>query len=95
VFAGIVHAVYVRPNEISIERPYIDVNIQATFDCFRPEPELHGTSVCASFVQAAVDPVQDATLLDQCSPWDLSCLHATIGQIQAPASLLTRFPQPT
>src|SRR6266699_5644645 len=31
---GIVHAVYVRPNEISIERPYIERHIQATSIAF-------------------------------------------------------------
>ena len=34
------------PNEISIERPYIERHIQATSMRLRPESELHGTSVC-------------------------------------------------
>ncbi len=32
--AGFVHAVYVRPNEISIERPYIERHIEATSIAF-------------------------------------------------------------
>src|SRR5229473_3225350 len=34
VLPGIIHAVYVRPNEISIERPYIERHIQATSIAF-------------------------------------------------------------
>src|ERR1700674_3925226 len=80
---GIVHAVSVRPNEISIERPYIERHIQATSIAFglnrnsteRPFAPLSG--------QPAIDPVQDATLLDNVRLWDLRAYNATIGQIQA------------
>ena len=79
---GIVHAVYVRPNEISIERPYIERHIEATSIAFglnRNAQELPFTPNA----QATVDPVQDATLLDNVRLWDLRAYNATITQIQA------------
>src|ERR1700687_474930 len=78
----IVHAVYVRPNEISIERPYIERHIEATSIAFG----LNRNSQELPFIpssQATVDPVQDATLLDNVRLWDLRAYNATITQIQA------------
>src|SRR5579864_1713837 len=78
----VVHAVYVRPNEISIERPYIERHIEATSIAFG----LNRNSQELPFIptgQASVDPVQDATLLDNVRLWDLRAYNATITQIQA------------
>ncbi len=78
----LVHAVYVRPNEISIERPYIQRHIEATSIAFG----LNRNSQEQPFTpsgQATVDPVQDATLLDNVRLWDLRAYNATITQIQA------------
>ena len=77
-----VEAVYVRPNEISIERPYIQRHIEATSSAFglnRNSKELPFTPS----PQATVDPVQDATLLDNVRLWDFRAYSATITQIQA------------
>ena len=79
---GIVHAVYVRPNEISIERPYIERHIQATSIAFGLNRNSTERPFAGS-VQATVDPVQDATLLENVRLWDLRAYSATIGQIQA------------
>ena len=78
----IVHTVYVRPNEISIERPYIERHIEATSSAFglnRNAQELPFVPTA----QATVDPVQDATLLDNVRLWDLRAYNSTITQIQA------------
>ena len=78
----IVHAVYVRPNEISIERPYIERHIDATSIAFglnRNSQELP----FSTSGQETVDRVQDATLLDNVRLWDLRAYNATITQIQA------------
>src|SRR5712692_847805 len=80
---GIVHAVYVRPNEISIERPYIERHIQATSIAFGLNRNSTERPFAPSSAQSAVDPVQDATLLDNVRLWDLRAYNATIGQIQA------------
>jgi hypothetical protein len=79
---AILRAVYVRPNEISIERPYIERHIQATtlaFGLNRNATERPFTA----YGQETVDAVQDAALLDNIRLWDLRAYDATITQIQA------------
>jgi len=79
---AIVRAVYVRPNEISIERPYIERHIEATTAAFG----LNRNATERAFTpsgQGVVDPVQDATLLANARLWDLRAYGATITQIQA------------
>ncbi len=79
---AIVRAVYVRPNEISIERPYIERHIEATTAAFG----LNRNATEQPFTpsgQGVVDPVQDATLLANVRLWDLRAYNATITQIQA------------
>ena len=82
VLPGIVRAVYVRPNEISIERPYIERHIQATTVAFGLNRSATERPFTASG-QETVDAVQDATLLDNVRLWDLRAYTATITQIQA------------
>jgi uncharacterized protein len=79
---GIIRMVYVRPNEISIERPYIERHIQATLTAFGLDRNTEERSFSPSG-QATVDPVQDATLLENVRLWDLRAYNATITQIQA------------
>jgi uncharacterized membrane protein (UPF0182 family) len=79
---AIVRAVYVRPNEISIERPYIERHIQATTLAFGLNRNTTERPFNASG-QETVDAVQDATLLDNIRLWDLRAYNATITQIQA------------
>jgi uncharacterized membrane protein (UPF0182 family) len=83
VLPGIVHAVYVRPNEISIERPYIERHIQATSIAFGLNRNATERPFVPPSGQPAIDPVQDATLLENVRLWDLRAYNATIGQIQA------------
>ncbi len=80
---GIVHAVYVRPNEISIERPYIERHIEATSIAFGLNRKATERPFAPPIGKPAIDPVQDATLLDNVRLWDLRAYNATIGQIQA------------
>ena len=79
---AIVRAVYVRPNEISIERPYIERHIQATRVAFGLDRNATERPFNASG-RETVDAVQDATLLDNVRLWDLRAYNATITQIQA------------
>ncbi len=79
---ALVRAVYVRPNEISIERPYIQRHIEATTAAFG----LNRNATESPFTPSGngvVDPVQDATLLANVRLWDLRAYGATITQIQA------------
>jgi len=82
VLPGIVRAVYVRPNEISIERPYIERHIQASTVAFGLNRRATERPFTASG-QETVDALQDATLLDNVRLWDLRAYNATITQIQA------------
>ena len=82
IVPGIVRAVYVRPNEISIERPYIQRHIEATTIAFG----LNRNSTEQPFApsaQGTVDPAENSALLDNIQLWDLRAYNATIAQIQA------------
>src|SRR5260370_7096274 len=92
VLPGIVRAVYVRPNEISIERRYIERHIQASTVAFGLNRSATERPFTASG-QETVDPLQDATLLDNVRLWDLRAYNATITQIQALRPYYT-FPVP-
>ncbi len=80
-----VRAVYVRPNEISIERPYIERHIAATTSAFALDRNTSERPFLSSGSSGALaaDPAQDATLLANIRLWDLRAYNATIGQIQA------------
>ena len=78
----IISAVYVRPNEISIERPYIERHIQATAAAFGLDRNATERPFATSG-QETVNAVQDATLLENIRLWDLRAYSATITQIQA------------
>src|SRR5216683_1347943 len=82
VLPGIVRVVYVRPNEISIERPYIERHIQASTVAFGLNRSATERPFTASG-QETVDASQGATLLDNVRLWDLRAYNATITQIQA------------
>jgi hypothetical protein len=82
ILPAVVSAVYVRPNEISIERPYIERHIEATTAAFALDRNTTERPFIASG-QQTTDPTQDATLLDNIRLWDLRAYNATIGQIQA------------
>jgi hypothetical protein len=79
---GIIGIVYVRPNEISIERPYIERHIQASTSAFGLDRNATERTFTAA-PQQTIDAVQDATLLDNIRLWDLRAYNATITQIQA------------
>ena len=79
---ALVHGVYVRPNEISIERSYIERHIQATLTAFGLDRNAEERPFTPSG-QTTVDPVQDGTLLENVQLWDLRAYNATVTQIQA------------
>src|SRR5262249_30758827 len=65
----IVRAVYVRPNEISIERPYILRHIEATRVAFGLNRRATERPFSVS-TRETVDAVQHAALLDNIRLWD-------------------------
>jgi len=77
-----VRIVYVRPNEISIERPYIQRHIGVTISAFGLDRNTTERPFVSSGKQTT-DATQDAALLDNIRLWDLRAYNATISQIQA------------
>lgn len=78
----IVRAVYVRPNEISIERPYIERHIEATRTAFGLNRRAAERPFAVS-AHETVDAVQHSTLLENIRLWDWRAYGDTITQIQA------------
>ena len=78
----LVSAVYVAPNEISLERPYIKTHIEATRSAFGldqnvTEVEFHVQS------DAPIDIAHHQATLDNVRLWDVRAFHDTVTQIQA------------
>jgi len=79
---AIVGAVYVRPNEISIERPYIEKHIRATRSAFGLEYRTREFEFPAK-LETRVDLSRHRVLLDNIRLWDWRAFHDTVTQIQA------------
>ncbi|MCS7025340.1 MAG: UPF0182 family protein [Bryobacteraceae bacterium] len=78
----LVQAIYVRPNEISIQRPYIERHIQATRAAFGLDRRSKEVEYKAK-LEAPVDPVKNKLLFDNVRLWDWRAFHDTVTQIQA------------
>ncbi len=79
---ALVSAIYVRPNEISIERPYIQTHIQATRSAFGLDRRIKETEFAAK-LEARFDPARNQALLENVRLWDWRAFHDTVTQIQA------------
>ncbi len=77
-----VHTLYVRPNEINLQRPYIANHIEATRSAFGLSGRLKETEFAAK-LDTRVDPSRHAALLDNVRLWDVEAFHDTVTQIQA------------
>jgi uncharacterized membrane protein (UPF0182 family) len=78
----LVSSIYVRPNELSLQRPYIERHITATSEAFgisRRAKELVFASAPVEHLGAATDQ----TLVDNIRLWDWRAFKDTITQIQA------------
>jgi uncharacterized membrane protein (UPF0182 family) len=78
----LVSALYVRPNEISIQKPYIDTHIHATRSAFGIEKHVREIEFKAR-VDAPIDVAAHRPLLDNVRLWDTRAFHDTVTQIQA------------
>ncbi len=82
VTPAIVQAVYVRPNELVLEKSYIERHIEATSAAFglsqRSSEQPFGGSQ-----QETLDVNEHATLVDNIRLWDKQAFSDTITQIQA------------
>ena len=82
VVPAIAGALYVKPNEISLERPYIQTHIEATRAAFglstrTREIEMHTDP------NATIDVSKHRPLLDNVRLWDWKPFHDTVMQLQA------------
>ena len=79
---AIAGALYVKPNEISLERPYIQTHIEATRAAYgladrMREIEMHTDPT------AVIDTSKHKPLLDNVRLWDWRPFHDTVTQMQA------------
>jgi uncharacterized protein len=77
-----VSALYVRPNEISLERPYIESHIHATRSAYGIEQRVREVEFPAK-PEAPIDVAAHKDLLDNVRLWDFRAFHDTITQRQA------------
>ncbi len=78
---SIVSAVYVRPNEITIERPFIQRHIEATRSAYAIDKHIREVEFHAKPEQA-IDIAANKPLLDNVRLWDWPAFHETLSQIQ-------------
>lgn len=78
----LVSALYVRPNEISLERPFIDMHIHATRSAYGLEQRVKEIDFNAD-PNGTIDPAQHQDLLNNVRLWDYQPFHDTITQRQA------------
>jgi len=77
-----VSAIYVRPNEIAIQRPYIEKHISATRAAFGLDRKAREVEYGATLADR-IDPARYRPLLDNVRLWDWRAFHDTVAQIQA------------
>ena len=77
-----VAALYVRPNEISLEQPYIQTHIHATRSAYGIEQRVREVDFKPD-ANAPIDVAQHGPTLDNVRLWDWSAFRDTVTQIQA------------
>ncbi len=78
----LVSSLYVKPNEISLERPYIQEHIHATRAAYRLEERTRAIEYKTQ-AQTTIDVVKHKNLLDNVRLWDWRAFHDTVTQSQA------------
>ena len=78
---ALVSSLYVRPNEISLERPFIERHIQATRAAYGIDSRTKEIQVEAKS-EAAIDVNKYRSMLDNVRLWDWKAFKDTVSQIQ-------------
>ena len=79
---GLVNSFFVKPNEISMQHPYIQRHIQATRSAYGLSERAKEIDYQSS-PQAVIDPAKHKALLDNVRLWDWRAFHDTVTQIQS------------
>jgi uncharacterized protein len=81
IVPSLVSNFYVRPNELALERPYIDYHIRATRSAYGLNQRVKETTLEA-VPEMPFDYASHKPLLDNVRLWDWRAFHDTISQIQ-------------
>jgi uncharacterized membrane protein (UPF0182 family) len=82
VVPAVVAATYVRPTEITIQRPYIETHIHATRSAYGLDRRAREVEFPA-VLETKIDPAKHRALFDNVRLWDWRAFHDTTTQIQA------------
>lgn len=93
VVPALASSLYVKPNEISLERPYIERHIQATRSAYGLEKRIKEVEF-QTRADARIDVARHKNLLDNVRLWDWRAFHDTVTQIQALRPYYTFFERP-
>lgn len=78
----VVSALYVRPNELALQKPYIEQHIKATRAAYGFDNRLKEVQFPAR-IDATVEVARHRALFENVRLWDWRAFHDTISQIQA------------
>jgi uncharacterized membrane protein (UPF0182 family) len=78
---AVVESLYVRPNELALERPYIQRHIDATRSAYKLNSRVK-ENVEAAEPEIPIDINRHRAVLDNVRLWDWRAFHDTISQIQ-------------
>ena len=82
VVPAIAGSFYVKPNEISLERPYIQTHIEATRAAYGLTSRLREIETRSNSA-ATIDVAKNKVMLDNVRLWDWRPFHDTVTQMQA------------
>ncbi|HEX4749996.1 MAG TPA: UPF0182 family protein [Bryobacteraceae bacterium] len=78
---GVVASLYVRPNELALEKPYIQHHIDATRSAYGLNQRVKEATLEAA-PEIPIDYAKHQAVLDNVRLWDWRAFHDTISQIQ-------------
>ncbi|MEP7355323.1 MAG: UPF0182 family protein [Acidobacteriota bacterium] len=81
VVPPLVSSFHVRPNELALERPYIQRHIEATRDAYGIDHRARDIAF-AAHKEAPIDFAANKVMLDNVRLWDWQAFHDTLSQSQ-------------
>ena len=81
VVPPLVSSLYVRPNELTLEKPFIERHLEATRSAYGLDRRARNIDFAAQ-KQGRIDFAANKNLLDNVRLWDWRAFHDTLGQSQ-------------